>query len=94
MSRVALPAVVTANDLLSGDAVWLTPGGNWSRSLADAEVIDEAARAGALLDRAAGQPGSVVGPYLAAIRPGPLGPRPVEFRERLRARGPAIPTGE
>ncbi|TCP40406.1 DUF2849 domain-containing protein [Rhodovulum marinum] len=91
MTRIALPAVVTANDLLTGDAIWLTPGGNWSRALADAELLSEPARAQARLAQAAARPDRVVAPYLAAVRPGAFGPRPVEFRERVRARGPARP---
>ncbi|WP_287188307.1 DUF2849 domain-containing protein [Rhodovulum sp.] len=31
----------------------------------------------------------VVGVYMAEVRPGPFGPVPVDFRERVRARGPA-----
>jgi hypothetical protein len=92
MSRIVLPVVVTANDLFDGDPVWLTPGGNWSRSLADAEVIGEAGLAETRLAAAVAQANRVVGAYLAGVRRGPFGPCPVEFREKLRVRGPAILT--
>ncbi|TCM83537.1 DUF2849 domain-containing protein [Rhodovulum steppense] len=89
MSRIVVPVVVAANDLFDGDPVWMTPGGNWSRSLADAEVIGDLAEAQARLAAAMAQADRVVGAYMAEVRPGPFGPVPVDFRERVRARGPA-----
>jgi hypothetical protein len=47
MSRARHPKVVSANDLLEGDAVWLGPEG-WVRDIRAAEVIWDDARAEAL----------------------------------------------
>jgi hypothetical protein len=89
MSRPFTPRVVTANALVEGDVVYLTPDGRWSRRHADAELIETPDRAAARLAAAAAQAGAVVGAYLAEARPGPAGPEPVHFRERFRARGPS-----
>ena len=89
MSRPFTPKVVTASALVEGDVVYLTPDGQWSRRHAEAELIDDPARAEARLAEAAAQAGHVVGPYLAEARPGPAGPVPVHFRERFRAHGPS-----
>ena len=89
MTARGFPKVVTANDLFQGDAVWLAPGGTWTRDIAEAEAIWDAAHADALLAQAAAQPGQVVGAYLAEVSPGDDGPRPVHFREEFRTRGPS-----
>ncbi|MGG7644436.1 DUF2849 domain-containing protein [Rhodovulum sp. YNF3179] len=89
MSRPFTPQVVTANALVAGDVVYLTPGGHWSRHHAEAELIEDPDRAAARLAEAAAQTGTVVGAYLAEARPGPAGPMPVHFRERCRAQGPS-----
>ena len=89
MSMARHPKVVSANDLLEGDAVWLAPGGAWVRDIRAAEVIWDEARAVALLAAAGAQADRVVGAYLAEVRPDPEGPRPVHFREAFRTRGPS-----
>ena len=83
------PKVVTANDLLAGDVIYLTADGRWSRWHFEADLIDDAARAAARLAEAEAQADRVVGAYLADARPGPDGPEPVHFREAFRARGPS-----
>lgn len=83
------PKTVTANDLLSGDAVWLTAEGRWSPDHHDAELIEDEAHAQLRLLHAQRQGNIVVGAYLADARPGPHGPEPVHFREAFRARGPS-----
>jgi len=89
MSKERHPKVVSANDLLEGDAVWLAPGGAWVRDIREAEVIWDATRAQALLEAAEVQAARVVGAYLAEVHPDPEGARPVHFREAFRARGPS-----
>ncbi|MFU8865577.1 MAG: DUF2849 domain-containing protein [Rhodobacterales bacterium] len=83
------PKVVTANALLEGDVIYLTADDRWSRSLAEAEVIeDEAIGQMRLLD-AQRQVDRVVGVYLADVTPSPRGPQPVHFREDFRRKGPS-----
>ncbi|MFN3146047.1 MAG: DUF2849 domain-containing protein [Paracoccaceae bacterium] len=91
MSRGFTPSVVTANDLLRGDVVWLTADDRWSRDIAEAELIEDEAHAQIRLLHAQAQPGTVVGAYLAEAKAGPRGPQPIHFREAIRASGPTIP---
>ena len=89
------PKVVTANDLLSGEAVYLTADDRWSPEHAEAELILDEAHADLRLLLAESQAGTVVGAYLADARPGPHGPEPVHTREVLRTRGPSnLPHGK
>lgn len=90
MSRRAFtPKVVTANRLLEGDVVWMTPEGGWSARMSDALLIGVEAVATERLAAAEAQSDRIVGPYLADATPGPDGPRPVHFREAFRTRGPS-----
>ena len=45
MARSFTPKVVTANDLLLGDAVWLTTDDRWTRDMHQAELMDDEAHA-------------------------------------------------
>ncbi|MDP2083940.1 MAG: DUF2849 domain-containing protein [Gemmobacter sp.] len=83
------PKTVTANDLRSGDAVWLTADDRWSPNHHDAELIEDEAHAQLRLLHAHRQGQIVVGAYLADARQGPAGPEPVHFREEFRTRGPS-----
>lgn len=89
MAKPFILHVVTANDLLDGDAVWLTAVGDWSL-LADAalvlETAEDAARA---LAAAQAQPGRIVGAYLAEVARINGRPVPVKTREALRTTGPS-----
>lgn len=88
MSRAFTPKIVTANDLASGDVIYLTDADTWSRHHADAELIEDEAHAQMrLLDGQRVK--TVVGAYLADARRGILGPEPVHFREAFRTRGPS-----
>ena len=90
MARVFTPKVVTANDLVEGDVVYLTAAGGWSRRHADAAVAADEAQAAALLGTAEAQQDRVVGPYLADTARGEEGePLPVHYREAIRTRGPS-----
>lgn len=89
MPRAFTPKVITANALLSGDAVWLTPEGRWSTELSQAELLTDEAQATAKLAAAEARASEVVGVYLAEARATANGPAPVHFREAFRARGPS-----
>ena len=89
MSRRFTPKVITANLLLDGDAVWLTAVDRWSKSMLDAELIEDEAHADIRILFANGQANIVVGPYLADAKAGPNGPEPTHFREEFRTRGPS-----
>jgi hypothetical protein len=89
MSRAFTPKIVTANALLSGEAVYLTEDDRWSPRHEDAEMIEDEARAQLRLLFAESQPGRVVGPYLAEAMHGPDGPAPLRRREVIRAQGPS-----
>ncbi|MBI1418439.1 MAG: DUF2849 domain-containing protein [Limimaricola sp.] len=90
MSRPFTPRVVTANALLEGDTVWLTPDDRWTRDMHEAELIEEEAHAQLRLLEATAQRDRVVGAYLAEVRRGPHGPEPLHLREALRRDGPSI----
>lgn len=89
MAKPFTPQVVTANDLLDGDAVWLTAAGDWTLDSALALVLENADDAAIALQAAATQAGRVVGPYLADVALSDGGPVPVHTREALRTRGPS-----
>ena len=82
MSRGFTPKVVTANDLLIGDVIYLTADDRWTRHHAEAHAQLR------LLDAQA-QKRIAVGPYLADAKPGANGPEPTHFREAFRTRGPS-----
>lgn len=89
MSRAFTPKVVTANDLIAGDVIYLTADDLWTRLHAEAELIEDEAHAQLRLLEAQSQPRIAVGPYLADARPGTKGPEPTHFRESFRTRGPS-----
>ena len=83
------PKVVTGNDLLEGDVVYLTADDRWTRHHHEAELIDDPAHAELRLLAAARVQPEVVGIYLADAKAGSNGPEPVHFREAFRTRGPS-----
>ena len=89
MSRRFTPKIVTANDLLEGDVVYLTADDRWSRFHHEAELIEDEAHAQMRLLHAAAQKLVVVGAYLADAKAGAGGPEPTHFREEFRTRGPS-----
>ena len=89
MAKVFHPKIVSANDLLAGDVVWLDAAGGWTRDLRRAAVAHDPEAAERLLAAGAAQQGRVVGPALADVALGADGPRPLHFREAFRARGPS-----
>ena len=89
MSRPYKPQVLTANDLIEGDAVWLTADDQWSRNMADAELLEDEAVAQDRLLFAIAQSDVVVGAYLVDAEATDKGPVPVHFRETFRTLGPS-----
>ncbi|WP_172326914.1 DUF2849 domain-containing protein [Mangrovicoccus sp. HB161399] len=89
MARAFTPKVVTANDLIEGDVIYLTEQDQWTRQHTEAELIEDEAHAQLRLLFANGQQAKVVGAYLADAKAGPDGPEPVHFREAFRAKGPS-----
>lgn len=90
MAREFTPQIVTANDLLLGDAVYLTKAGTWSRLHKDAHVANSDEQAHTMLKHAKAQQDIVVGAYLADVIINADGvPAPAHFREAFRTRGPS-----
>lgn len=89
MAKIFQPKIVSANDLLDGDVVWLDAAGGWTRDLRNAAVAHDPEAAERLLAAGAAQQGRVVGPALADVALEAGGPRPLHFREAFRARGPS-----
>ena len=89
MPRAFTPKVVTGNALIEGDVIYLTSDDQWTRELAQAELITDQATANLRLLMAEGQPDQVVGPYLADASAGEAGPEPTHFREDFRRTGPS-----
>lgn len=89
MARAFTPKVVTANDLLEGDVIYLTEDDRWSRKLSEAELITDEAHAQIRLLDAERQVSKIVGAYLADAVAGDNGPEPTHFREDFRRTGPS-----
>lgn len=84
------PQVVTANDLKSGDVVYLTKTASWSRKIGEASVVANAELGSALLAVAEAQAkmNIVVAPYLIPVDASSTPPKPIQYREVIRAEGP------
>lgn len=85
--------IVTANDLLSGQVVFLTPQGGWSSDPAEADFAESREEAEALLARGlASNARSEVElvALIAAGRDAAGRPRPTRNREIIRALGPTV----
>lgn len=95
MAKTFVPAVLTANNLIEGYSVFLTPEG-WGRNIATAMVAqtpEQADELAALGNRFVDE-NAIVGPYLVDVAIDDAGPVPVSRRERIRASGrPSIPFG-
>ena len=89
MPRPFTPTVVTANDLVEGDVIYLARNGAWVREMCMAWLIEDEAEAATQLALAETQPEIAVGAYLADAKAGPTGPVPTHFREVFRAKGPS-----
>jgi Protein of unknown function (DUF2849) len=87
----ALPAILLANDLLTGDVVFRTDAG-WSRDPKDARLA-QTAEAAAALEAEAGaemKRNAVIDAYLVDVDVNAEGvPVPRHFRERYKILGPS-----
>ena len=95
MAKEFKPVVVTANDLIEGDSVFLGTGG-WVRDIRMAKVAMSTDEASVL--ETAGLEGEgdnlVVGPYSIEVSVVSGAPVPVLRREQIRASGfPTVPFG-
>lgn len=83
--------IVSANDLMEGDVVYLTARNTWSRNIADAAIARDQAAADALLASGDARQDLIVGAYLLDVEIGSDGtPAPTHFREKFRLNGPSI----
>ncbi len=89
MSKPFSPKVVTANDLLEGDVVYLAADDTWVRDLQDAEIIEDEAIADLRLLDASAQSDVVVGVYLIDVIRDEAGLQTTHFREEFRTKGPS-----
>ncbi|KEJ90267.1 DUF2849 domain-containing protein [Sulfitobacter donghicola] len=88
MAKAFKPSVITANDLLEGDVVYLS-GADWVRALSDAEVIADEAEANDRLTKASARAAEVVGVYLTPVATEDGTIQTTHFREEFRATGPS-----
>ncbi|MGI9417333.1 MAG: DUF2849 domain-containing protein [Geminicoccaceae bacterium] len=81
--------IVSANDLIDGDVVYLDADGAWTRHLRESAVAHSDEAADGLLTQG-DQPSKVIGPYLVdvVLDHGGL-PMPTHFREKFRELGPS-----
>lgn len=87
MARIKAPVVITANDLLSGEVVYLDASHRWSAELNVAKVFSTINEAEAELSDACSE-ADVVGAYLAEVTEGTL-IAPRHYREGFRHKGPS-----
>jgi len=84
--------IVIANSLADGFVVFLTATHEWSGNIAEAAVAETAETAAELLETAvaAERNNRVIDPYLipATIENGV--PKPLDYREYIRAFGPSV----
>ena len=95
MTKAAHPTVLTANDLVEGHSVFLTPEG-WGPSISKAMVSVSPEQGEELL--ALGKrfvvENEIVGPYLVEVSLDTGAPIPLTRREQIRAAGaPTVPVG-
>ena len=87
MARIKAPVVITANDLLSGEVVYLDASHRWSTELSVAKVFAAIEDAESELSAAFNE-ADVVGAYLAEVTEGAL-VTPKHYREGFRHKGPS-----
>ena len=90
MPRKFSPKVLTANDLLEGDVIYMAADKSWVRSLEAAKLFTDEHEAQEALKQTQYQANRLVGAYLADAQFDEDGkPSPVHFREAFRATGPS-----
>lgn len=88
MTNKATTKIITANDLLSGEVVYLSASGKWSPLHSDAVMFDDI-QADTRLAEVQKIDTSVVGPCLAGAARDGNAPSPIHFREIFRTKGPS-----
>jgi len=89
MPVTPISKVVTANDLKSGEVIYLRFPHSWTPDLTKASVITDRDLARASLVFAQGQANVVVGAYLSDVIKDTDGPQASHFREKFRSTGPS-----
>ena len=89
MCQTFTPKIITANDLVIGDVVYLSSDNRWVGLHCGEMLVLGEARAKERLGFAEVQHDRVVGVYLADATAGKSGPIPAHFREVFRAAGPS-----
>ncbi len=89
MSVTPISKVVTANDLRSGEVIYLRFPHDWTLELSKASVITDVDLAQAGLAFAQGQSNVVVGAYLSDVVAEADGPKASHFRDTFRSTGPS-----
>jgi hypothetical protein len=88
MAKPFTPQILTANDLIEGDVVFLSIAG-WTRNAADARVATTAEQAATLADLGSQDEAQnrVIGAYLVDVTLASGAPFPLLRREAIRADG-------
>jgi len=89
MSVTPISKVVTANDLRSGEVIYLRFPHDWTPELNKASVITDNDLAQAGLAFAQGQSNVVVGAYLSDVVAEADGAKASHFRDTFRSTGPS-----
>lgn len=90
MTKPFVPQIISANDLMSGEVIYMTANG-WSHELSRAHVAASLRDISAMLARAEMQSHVAVGPYAVDVLIDDAGvPMPKLIREKMRVRGPSI----
>ncbi len=91
MAKPFISQIVSANDLMAGDVVYLAPGNTWSRNINEASIGATPEEAADLLAAGEAQQGIIVGAYLIEIeRDENNNLKPLHFREKYRLHGPSF----
>ncbi|GGE08061.1 hypothetical protein GCM10011390_28900 [Aureimonas endophytica] len=88
-----LPVVLSANDLLEGDVVFLAATGGWTRDPAKARIAHDPETAAAMEAEAGAEfkANRIVDPYLVPVRVAANGLAvALHFREAIRQKGPTV----
>lgn len=90
MKNISKTKIITGNDLLSGEVVYLTLTGQWSAHHHEAVAFNDNAAGDSRLNEILKTDRSIIGAYLADADHSENGqPSPVHFREAFRTRGPS-----
>lgn len=91
-NQTAQVLAVTANRLIDGEVVYLTPSGRWSANFDAVAIAHGKEEGNAILAKA--QPAvaarEIIGPYLFEVCQETTGARPVSVREIIRMKGPSV----